>query len=221
MKINKNDFPILECIENNYLTDKIYSFLGSSGYEVDGITDIMKSLRAFFYGNIKIDCVSTVIHEQLLETPNFLKAKVMLQDSDEATGLLLLHDTIYSDLSNVPEYVDVNTEDYPISAIFYTWTSFDNLQKRLGTFEEEWGDDKGREILIIPIHNNKITQATSQYHMICNDELYGTEYSEKEGRCWYGKIHDYVMSFLIYQEINLENNRGQKQKIETNVVNFI
>lgn len=57
--------------------------------------------------------------------------------------------------------------------------------------------------------------------MICNNELYATEYSEQGGRCWYGKIHDYVMSFLIYQEINLENNRGQKQKIETNVVNFI
>ena len=46
--------------------------------------------------------------------------------------------------------------------------------------------------------------------MICNNELYATEYSEQGGRCWYGKIHDYVMSFLIYQEINLDNNKNQK-----------
>lgn len=221
MKINNITFPILDCIENNHLTDKIYSLLGGSGYEDDGIANIIRSLPAFFNENLIIDCISKEVHEQLLETSSFLKAKVMLQDSDELTGLLLLPDTIYADFSNVPDYVDVNTEDHPINVIFYTWTSFDNLQKRLGTFEEERGDDKGRDILIIPIHNNKITQATSQYHMICNDELYGTEYSEQEGRCWYGKIHDYVMSFIIYQEINLNNNKGQKQIIGTNVVNVI
>jgi len=73
------------------------------------------------------------------------------------------------------------------------------LMKSLENEEDIWDEeDNNRSLLIIPIHNERITQATNQYHLISNNEIYGCEYSEQEGRAWYGKIHDYVMSFLLF-----------------------
>ena len=140
MEINKA-FPILDSIENNVLTNNIFNVLYNSGYTNDGIADIKKSFPVFLNTPLKIDYISQELHDLLLKTSNFFKARVMLQNSDELTGLLLLPDTIYSDFSNVPDYVDVDTTDYPINTILYAWSSFDNLDKRLGIFDEEWGDD--------------------------------------------------------------------------------
>jgi hypothetical protein len=73
------------------------------------------------------------------------------------------------------------------------------LMKSLESDEDIWdNDDNNRSLIIIPIHNERITQATDQYHLISNSEIYGWEYYEQEGRAWYGKIHDFVMSFLLF-----------------------
>lgn len=217
MNIDNTTFPILDCIENNILTNNILTYLEDSGYSEDEISVIKRSLSLFINESLKIDYISKQLHKTLFDTPEYLKAKIMLQNSDEVTGLLLLPETTYPDFTNVPSYVDVNSLEYPINAILYIWLNYDNFDKRRGTFEYSWEEDEQRELLIIPIYYNEITQATKEFEMISNSE----EYSEQEGRCWYGKIHDYVMSFIIYQEISLNNNKGQKQTIETNEVNFI
>jgi len=50
------------------------------------------------------------------------------------------------------------------------------------------------------------------------------EYSEQEGRAWYGKIHDYVMSFLLFYNnaetlsINdIDTDKSRELKIEDEI----
>lgn len=99
MEINKA-FPILDSIENNVLTSNIFTVLYNSGYSDVGIADIEENFPVFLNIPLKIDYISKELHERLLNVSNFFKAKVMLQNSDELTGLLLLPGTIYSDFSN-------------------------------------------------------------------------------------------------------------------------
>ncbi|MBI3234603.1 MAG: hypothetical protein HYZ42_11275, partial [Bacteroidetes bacterium] len=119
-------------------------------------------------------------------------------------------------------------KDYPINAILYSWLSannhdrisnksqLENLRQRIAAGEnppqgadweslmnnlsedEELWDEESRTLIIIPIHNNRITQGTRQLEMIGNDEQFGDDFSSRELRAWYGKIHDYVMSFLLF-----------------------
>ena len=56
--------------------------------------------------------------------------------------------------------------------------------------------------------------------MTNNDDLYRWEYSESEGRAWYGNVLDYVMSFILFY--NYEENKKlttqdvRKRKFEIN-----
>lgn len=210
-KIDKNNFPILDCFKNNILTNQIHEMLHSSGYDKEGIASISESFKFFIGLKHKIDFIPIDIHEKCLDTKRFVSQKSKLLKSEQTVGLLLLPETILSDFSNVPDYVDVEIEDYPINAILFSWLSFDNHDKINGTFDTH-GSNYGRELLILPIDKHRITQATNQYELTSNNEIYGWEYSESEGRAWYGKIHDYVMSFLIYktelesEEINQNGN---------------
>jgi|GEM_PF-3575851 len=228
MKIDEKRFPILGCLKNNKITEKVFEMLDNSDYNEKANADIRMSFDFFKDKNLQINYISTTIHEKLSDTNNFIKAKSLLPKSPELTGLLLLPETIYPDFSNVPEYVDVDQNDYPINAILYSWLSsknheiisdksnledlrkriksgekqpqgadWENLMKSLES-EEKDGTDDNRNLIIIPIHIDKITQATKQYELFSHDEIYGWEYSDQEGRAWYGKIHDYVMSFLLF-----------------------
>lgn len=228
MKIDENKFPILGCIKNNKLTDKVFDMLDNSGFDDKGISDIKPSFDFFNGKQLQINYISATIHEKLSDTNNFVKAKSLLVNSPETTGLLLLPETVLPDFTNVPEYVDVDPKDYPINAILYSWLSSNNhdkisnkskledLQRRIKAGEtpppgadwdsymrdlqddEDSWDEESRTLIIIPIHSDRITQATNQYELTSNDEIYGWEYSEREGRAWYGKIHDYVMSFILF-----------------------
>jgi len=129
MKIDEKEFPILGCIKNNKLTDKIQNMLENSGFDDKGITDIKQSFDFFKGKTLRINYITTTIHEKLSFTDNFIKAKSLLINSPETTGLLLLPETIVPDFTNVPEYAQAKPQDYPINAILYSWLSANNHDK--------------------------------------------------------------------------------------------
>lgn len=103
------------------------------------------------------------------------------------------HDIISnkSDLENF-ERRNALGEQSPVGA---DWNFFKKYLESENSIWDE--DDNNRSLIIIPIHNNRITQATSQPYLTSSSEIYGLEYNE-DGREWYGKIHDYVMSFILF-----------------------
>lgn len=257
MKINEDKFPILSCIENNVLSEKIQEFLDRQIPEKEEQKDIISSFPFLVDKSLQINYISKGIHEKLIETSNFIKAKELLKGSPTTTGLLLLPETIYPDFTNVPDYVDADSEDYPINAILYSWLTMDehdkisnewtlnDLKSRIKAGEkppqganwdglieqlendEEWGNDEDRELLILPIYNEGTTQASSS-GIVNNDEIYGWEYSEAEDRCWYGKIHDYVMSFILFYNFTETETKvihgidsGEQRRIKLNGEKFI
>ena len=228
MKIDERKSPILRSIENNKLTDKVFDILFNSGFDENAIADIKLSFDFFIGKTLQINYISSTIHEKLSDTKNFIKGKSLLSNSPETTGLLLLPKTVLPDFSNVPDYVNADPNDYPINAILYSWLStnthdkisnkshLEDLKKRIEagekpplgadwdsymeslTEEEDLWDEEKRTLLIIPIYNEKITQATKQLYSISDDEMYGRDYNEEDEEDWYGKIHDYVMSFILF-----------------------
>ncbi len=247
-KFDENNFPFLDCFKNNNLTNQIYEMLQNSGYDKEGILSISESFDFFVNKNHSIIYIPQNIHEKLLDTNKFVKLKHKLKNSSEITGLLLLPEVIIPDFDNVPDYVDIDSNDYPINAILFSWLSYnnhdkisnksqlENLERRIKSREKppqgaDWNSlmktlkendiwdketNKNRSLLIIPVSFDRITQATNQYELTSNNEIYGWEYSESEGRAWYGKIHDYVMSFLIYKtelESDKINQNGNSIKI--------
>ncbi|NJO87796.1 MAG: hypothetical protein HC831_01695 [Chloroflexia bacterium] len=194
MKIDEIKFPVLGCVENNKLTDKVFDMLNNSGYDEEGISDIKQSFDFFFGRSLQINYLSTKIHEKITDTSNFRMAKSLLSNSPEITGLLLLPETILPDFSNVPDYAEADPKDYPINAILYSWlsankhdnisnrTQLENLQHRIKAGEtpppgadwdsammslqesEDEWDEEKRTLIIIPIDKNRITQGTSQNH---------------------------------------------------------
>lgn len=259
MKIDEKKFPILGSIENNKLTNKIFDMLDNSGFDEKGIAEIKPSFDFFVGKTLQINYISSTIHEKIVDTKNFIKAKSLLPNSPETVGLLLLPETILPDFSNIPEYAKTDPTDYPINAILYSWLSgnnhnrignksqLENLQRRikagetpppgadwngliksLQDDEDEYDDEANRTLIIIPIDSNRITQATKQYELSSNDEIYGWEYSSKEGRAWYGKIHDYVMSFLLFYNFTETETHivhgvdtGQSRRLKLNDEKFI
>lgn len=206
IKINEGTFPILACMSDNIMTDAIQVMLEDSGFDDKGVASIQKSFVFFQEKTVNVNFVSPAAHRKLLETNNFIQAKSLLKNSVERTGLLLLPETIYPDFTNVPSYADADAGDCPINAILYSWLSMDRHDQLAGMFnsDEPWRNPEERILLIIPICDDRITQATDQFHMVSNDEIYGWNYSENEGRAWYGKIHDYVMSYFILDRMRSE-----------------
>lgn len=199
MKIDKKKFPILGCLINNILNDKFQNFIDTQTTDESAQRDILKSVEFFKDKNLQINYISKTIHDKLIDTNNFIKAKSLLKNSPSTVGLILLPKTIYPDFSNVPKYIDIDNNDYPINAILYSWRSVNEHDKITGNYDAEdpW-DDEDRELLILPIFDNGTTQGTNFYEMRNPHEIYGSVYSEQEGRAWYGKIHDYVMSFILF-----------------------
>jgi hypothetical protein len=257
MKINEDKFPILSCIENNVLSEKIQEFLDRQIPEKEEQKDIISSFPFLVNRSLQINYISKGIHEKLIETSNFIKAKELLKGSPTTTGLLLLPETIYPDFTNVPEYVDADSEDYPINAILYSWLTMDehdkisnewtlnDLKNRIKAGEkppqgadwdglieqleneEEWGNNEDRELLILPIYNEGTTQASSR-GIVNDDSMYGWEYSDQEDRCWYGKIHDYVMSFILFYNFTETETKvihgidsGEQRRVKLNGEKFI
>ena len=257
MKINEDKFPVLSCIENNVLSEKIQEFLDRQIPEKKEQKNVISSFPFFVNKSLQINYISKGIHERLIETSNFIKAKKLLKGSPTTTGLLLLPETIYPDFTNVPDYVDTDIKDYPINAILYSWLTMDEHNNISGEWtlndlksrikagekppqgadwdglikqledEEEWGNDEDRELLILPIYNEGTTQASSR-GIVNNDEIYGWEYSEAEDRCWYGKIHDYVMSFILFYNFTETETKvihgidsGEQRRIKLNGEKFI
>lgn len=259
MKLTEQKFPILGIIDKNILSDRIQEFLDRQISGEKEQKDIKESFPYFVNKSLQINYISKSIHEKLLDTSNFIKAKELLKGSPETTGLLLLPETVYPDFTNVPEYVQVDNKDYPINAILYSWLNMDNhdkisneftlndlknrislgekpphgadwdsLIKRLENDQEEWGNTEDRELLILPIFENGTTQATKHFELVNNDEIYGWDYDESEGRAWYGKIHDYVMSFILfYNFTEIETkiihgiDSGQQRRVKLNNEKFI
>lgn len=258
MKIDEKKFPILGCIKNNHLTADVLGMLDNSGYDDKGINSIKPSFDYFVNKHLQINYISSTIHDKLADTSNFVKAKTLLKNSPETTGLLLLPQTVLPDFTNVPDYAQAEPKDYPIDAILYSWLSannhdrlsnkikLENLQQRIKAGEKqpagadweglmkslqedegEW-EDEDRTLLIIPIHKDRITQGTDQYHMKGYENEYGWEYSEKEGRAWYGKIHDYVMSFILFYNFTEAETHiihgtetGQSRRLKLNDEKFL
>ena len=201
MKLTSKKFPILNCVKNNILTDKIRGLIENQVPERESQENIMEGTKYFRDSYLQINYIAKSIHEKLIDTSNFVKAKDLLKKSPKVTGLLLLPETIYPDFSNIPEYVKIDSSDYPINAILYSWLSFndyDQMDNNLDNENEAEFNDN-RELFLIPIYNDRTTVGSSNsIEMMNNNEIYGFEYSESEGRSWYGKIHDYVMSFILF-----------------------
>ncbi len=212
MTIDDIRFPVLNYLEYNKLIKVPDDILDNSGYDHKIKLFIRRSFDFFLNQEIKINHISQKIHEELQRTPNFIAEKKTLKEIGESTGLLLLPETIYPDFTHVPCFARLNSQNYPINAIFYSWLTFDNHDRISGTYTEEdaRNNDQHKDLLIIPLYKNRITQATDTYFMINNDDLYGDKYNTNH-RQWYGKIHDYVMSFLL-----LDNTiKNEKQVEET------
>jgi hypothetical protein len=199
MKITEDKFPILDCVKNNILTGKISEFVDRQVSDKNVQKEILDSAKYFRNKKLQINYITKPIHEIFLDTSKFIKAKELLKNSPPTVGLLLLPSTIFPDFTYVPDYVEVNREDYPINAILYSWQNINEHDKISGDFDPEdpW-DENNRELLILPIYNDGTTQATKQFYMFGEDELYGVKLSEDETRFWYGNIHDYVMSFILF-----------------------
>jgi hypothetical protein len=257
MRIAENKFPILNCIENNILTESIQEFLDRQVPDKDEQKDMKNSFPFFVGKNLQINYITESIHKRLLDTSNFIKAKRLLKGSPPAIGLILLPEIIYPDFTNVPEYVEIDNDDYPINAILYSWLSIKehekisnkytlkDLKERIKSGEkpplgadwegliediesgETWGNDEDRELLILPIYHDGTTQATGQFDMINDDELYGLD-NETDGKCWYGKIHDYVMSFILFYNYTETETKiihgidsGKQRRVKLNGEKFI
>jgi hypothetical protein len=251
MKLDEKRFPILAKIENNKLTKE--------GIEKLEIDRELKNHFGFFQDKtLQINYISSTIHEKLSEKSNFIKAKSLLANSKEATGLILLPNTIYPDFSQVQEYGNPNEKDYPIDAIFYSWLSANNhdrisdiikirdLQKRIDNGEKEpkgadwrsiiestkneeydW-DEERRTLFILPMNKERISTANDDFALISEDEMYGENYTEQAGEDYYGKIHDYVMSFLLFYnftetetQIIHGKDTGKQRRIKLNDEKFV
>lgn len=260
MKLTENKFPILGCIEKNILSEKIQTLVDNQTLDKSEQEDMLSSFPFFVNKKIQINYISKSIHEKLIDTSNFIKAKRLLKGSPTTVGLLLLPSTIYPDFTNVPDYVEAEAKDYPINAILYSWLSMDEHDKISNEFtikdlkrkisegqtppagadwngllkqleneeQEEWGNDEDRELLIIPIFNDGTTQATDKFNLGSNDEIYGWDYSEQEGRNWYGNIHDYVMSFILFYNYTETETKilhsidsGEQKKAKINGEKFL
>ena len=201
MKLTESKFPILGCIKNNVLTDKIIELIANQVPDEKSQQSILDGIKYVENRNLQINYIAKSIHKKSLDTSNFIKAKDLLTGSPKVTGLLLLPETIYPDFTNVPDYVDFDDQDFPINAILYAWLNTDEFYEMDGDVIEEgekWEEDS-RTLFIIPIYNDGTTiGSTNSFEMFGDDELYGSENSEAEGRSWYGKIHDYVMSFILF-----------------------
>tara|TARA_R110002050_G_scaffold297339_1_gene458596 strand:+ start:18060 stop:19031 length:972 start_codon:yes stop_codon:yes gene_type:complete len=258
MKLTEEKIPILSCVNNNVLTGEIQEFLDRQISEKENQKEVLSSLPFFVGKNLQINYISNSIHERLIDTSNFVKAKKLLKNSPTTVGLLLLPKTIYPYFTHLEDYPDYEAKDYPINAILYSWITMDehdsisneyqlkDLQEHIkngvkppkGTTwekkikdlenEEKWGNDEDRELLILPIYNDGTTQATNKYELTSNDEVYGWDYSEQEGRSWYGKIHDYVMSFILFYNYTETETKvihgidsGEQRRIKLNGEKFI
>ncbi len=215
MKTEYIQFPVSSYLENNKLIKIPDNILDNSGYAHKVKLLIRRSFDFFLDQEIRINYISPVIHEKLTHTSNLITLKRILKETNESTGLLILPETIYPDFTHVKDFTKkVNNLDYPINAIFYSWLTFDNHDKICGTYsdEEAKNDTKNKDLLIIPLHNQRITQATDTYFLINNDDLYGEKYNANH-RQWYGKILDYVMSFLILDNITNNENHIEEPGI--------
>lgn len=259
MKLAEDKIPILGCIQKNILTDKFQEFVDRQIPDKNEQRELNASLPFFVNKSLQINYISNSIHERLIDNSNFIKAKRLLRNSPSSVGLLLLPKTIYPDFSNVPDYVSVDSEDFPINAILYSWLSMDehdlisdkytleDLRERIKSGEKpplgadwnglikelekgpsEWGDDEDRMLLIIPVFDDGTTQATKQIELTSNNEVYGWEYSEKEGRSWYGKILDYVMSFILFYNYTETETKivhaidsGEQKRVKLNGEKYI
>lgn len=200
MKLTEDKFPILSCIKNNTLTEKIQEFLDAQIPNKEEQYDLASSFEFFDNKTLQINYISNSIHEKLINTSNFIKAKKLLKNSPKGQGLLLLPKTIYPVFKNVPEYVETDPEDFPIHAILYTWLDAHENDKLRGTYDENdpWDLDKDRELMLIPIYMNGTTMGAELQELMQVDDTYGMEYVESDDRGYYGNIQDYVMSFILF-----------------------
>ncbi len=211
MKIDERKFPILGCIEKNKITDKINDFLENSDYSEQGAISVRELFPFFTNKTLQINYISSTIHDKLYDIKNFIKAKSLLLDSSEMTGLLLLPETILPNF-NVTKYVDdIDPKNYPVNAVLYSWLSANNhdkirkktqledLKKRIEAGEKQpsgadWDsliedlqdeedswEDDLRTLVIIPIHNYRFTQATESYYSIAENDCYGDDYNKSLG----------------------------------------
>lgn len=142
MKLAEDKFLILSCVNNNILSEKLQDFLDRQVPDKRGQKKILSSFPFFVNKRLQINYISKSIHEKLLETSNFIKAKDLLKGSLQSVGLLLLPETIYPDFTNVPDYEDADLEDYPINAIllWMNTTKFQNDSLKQSRFYNSCSD---------------------------------------------------------------------------------
>jgi hypothetical protein len=197
------NYPILKFIEDNRLK-WLNEMLEDSGYDEDGIKSISENFKYFEDKPIQAYFISKSIHKYLLNTNKFINDKILLTDTSEETGIIILPETLYPNFDEVPRYVEIEPNEYPINAIAYSWLAHSNHCIIDGDCDDEdLLNNKDKTLVILPFFNNKITQATSCNHMIDYDESFGTERYHGSGREWYGTVTDYVMSFIL-----ANNNRN-------------
>ncbi|MBB2950731.1 hypothetical protein [Sphingobacterium sp. JUb56] len=190
------DFDVLKCVEGNLLMVSINEFIEQQIDNYDQAKDLYKNLALFRDRFLEITYISTLFHDSLLDKENFIDHKHNLKSSQEHVGLLLLPETLYSDFSFVD---NVDETEFPMDAILYSWSNVNRHDKLLSEYDQEdhHVNEDDRYLYILPIFGNATTVGSNRFEMTNIDDQFLTPYDHQDGRTWYGKIHDYVMAFII------------------------
>lgn len=206
--VTESGYPILGYLDNNLLLDNIKDFIDfQTDIEKERI-DIAESLKFFEKRSIQITALTSPVHDELVDSLNFVHLKSSLKYSLERTGLLLLPEVVLPDFTFLPDYIKISPFDYPIDGILYRWMDGIEYDKMSGIYDEEdpLSSEGDRELVILPIFQTGTTQASSFSQMHNHDDMYRWTYNE-DGREWYGNVLDYVMSFLLFYDFEVEKTQ--------------
>lgn len=223
------EFDVLKCVESNLLTIGINEFVEQQIENYEEAKDLYKSLALFRERYLEITYISTPFHDYLLDKANFVNLKRNLKGSKEHVGLLLLPETLYSDFSFVQ---NVNATEFPINAILYSWSNVNRHDQLLSEYDQEDHhlNEDDRYLYILPVFGSATSAGSNRFEMTNIDDQFLTPYDHQDGRTWYGKIHDYVMAFIIAKDqphneffinsVNLQDNSSNSILVQEDIFSY-
>ena len=220
MKINNIKFPILRFVDKNRLKvdDSVYSEMVD--YK-SGIKDSKNILKLFENKELSIHYISKTIHDKLACTENFIKAKKLLPNLPEMTGLILLPEPL------IPNVVDPEVtwrhQDLKMNSILFSilklstydtiMSGKDNTPIRSDYDEDDeesylWELDQyvnARHLHFLPIQLDKFFHIQRD-SLSSFDEEFGNPFTEF-ARGINGNIVDYLWSFALFYNYTETDNK--------------